>query len=148
MAIPAFDGILNVLPPHLGVAGTVTNLSPYDCTVVELCNRFATSLARKQILEGLLNLRAELFALGIQGFQWLDGSFVEDIETQAGRAPRDIDVVTFVSSPADPATLDTTVAQKPALLNRPYVKGTYFVDHFWVPLGAPPDQIVAITRYW
>ncbi|MDA1231040.1 MAG: hypothetical protein O2856_09720 [Planctomycetota bacterium] len=28
------------------------------------------------------------------GFQWLDGSFLEDIELGDGRPPRDLDVVT------------------------------------------------------
>ncbi len=69
MPIPPFDSLLNVLPPHLGTQGMVSHLSPYDCTILELCNRFASSPARRTILEGLLNLRAELFALGIQGFQ-------------------------------------------------------------------------------
>src|SRR5262245_49215124 len=105
MPIPPFDGILNVLPPHLGAPGMVLDLSPYRCTVAEVCDRFAISPARKRILDGLLKLRAELFALGIEGFQWLDGSFVEDIEAQEGRDPGDMDVVTFVANPADSAAL-------------------------------------------
>jgi hypothetical protein len=148
MPIPAFDGILNVLPPHLGAAGTVGQLSPYPCTPSELWVRFATTPARTQILEGLLDLRAALFARGIQGFQWLDGSFVEDIETQEGRDPGDIDVVTFVANPSDPAALLPVITANPNLLNRPYVKATYHVDHFWVPLGSPPPRIVEQTRYW
>jgi len=69
MPIPAFDGILNVLPPHLGSPTNPADLSPYACTALELCNRFATTPARKQILEGFLDLRAVLFGLGIHGFQ-------------------------------------------------------------------------------
>jgi hypothetical protein len=149
MPIPVFDGILNVLPPHLGDPRAINDLSPYACTTLELCQRFATTPARKQILEGFLGLRAALVALGIQGFQWLDGSFVEDIEAQEGRDPGDIDVVTFVANPADPAAFSAVVTgANPDLLNRPHVKATYHVDHFWMPLGSHPDRIVASTRYW
>jgi hypothetical protein len=149
MPIPAFDGILNVLPPHLGVGGAISTLSPYACTTLELCQRFATTAARKQILQGFLDLRAALAALGVQGFQWLDGSFVEDIEAQEGRDPKDMDVVTFVANPAAPAALVAAVmAGNPNLWNRPHVKATYHIDHFSLPLGSHPVQIVEHTRYW
>jgi hypothetical protein len=149
MPIPAFDGILNILPPHLGTDGKVENLSPYVCTMMELCDRFATTAPRKQILEGLLRFRAELLALGIQGFQWLDGSFVEDIEVQESRPPGDIDVVTFVAYPADPLAIQLMVnAANSSLLDRPHVKATYHVDHFWMPLGSHPVRVVDQTRYW
>jgi len=71
------------------VGGAINNLSPYVCTALELCQRFGTTAARKQILEGFLDLRAALTALGVRGFHWLDGSFVEDIEAQEGRDPGD-----------------------------------------------------------
>lgn len=41
MPIPAFDSILNVLPPHLGDPRDPTHLSPYPCTMGDLCGRFA-----------------------------------------------------------------------------------------------------------
>lgn len=148
MPIPPFDGIFNVLPPHLGDPRQISDLSPYRCTVTELCDRFGTSPGRKRILEGFLALRDELFALGIQGFQWLDGSFLEDIETQEGRGPKDIDVVSFVSRPADANALFTVLSAKPNLNSRAQVKGTYHVDHFWVPLGNNPILLVSLVRYW
>lgn len=148
MPIPAFDGILNVLPPHLGDPRRFADLSPFSCTVVELCDRFATTAKRKQIFEGFLNLRAELFALGIQGFQWLDGSFLENIELEEGRDPKDLDAVTFVTDPARLADLDTKLRTKPELLDRAHVKATYFADHFWVPLGSRVIDVVDQTRYW
>lgn len=95
MPIPAFDGILNVLPPHLGTNGKVEHLSPYECIMQEVCERFATSSQRIGILRGFLALRQELWSLNLRGFQWMDGSFVEDIEVQENRSPGDIDVVTF-----------------------------------------------------
>ena len=147
--IPPFDTILNVLPPHLGDPRLPSDLSPYPCTVVELCNRFATSPKRKSILEGFLNFRQELFNLNLTGFQWIDGSFLEDIEAQEGRDPGDIDVVSFTDSTMDLPALKTHIASSnPHLLQRAHVKATYFVDHFLMPLGSLPVEIVDQTRYW
>lgn len=148
MPIPAFDGILNVLPPHLGNPTQPHELSPYPCTTTELCQRFATSAARKSILEGLLNLRAELFLLGIQGFQWLDGSFLEEIETQEGRDPRDIDAVTFIIAPRTIRDIQSAFATRQQLLDLAWVKSNYLVDHYLLPLCSDPEVIVDNTRYW
>src|SRR4051812_6073428 len=82
MPIPHFDGILNILPPHLGDPRQIGDLSPYICSVAEFCDRFGTSARRVEILNGLLDLREALFGLGVSGFQWFGGSFVEDIEAQ------------------------------------------------------------------
>jgi hypothetical protein len=40
------------------------------------------------------------------------------------------------------------LASNASLLDHGYVKGTYHIDHFWVPLGYAPAQLVSITRYW
>ncbi len=149
MPIPAFDGILNVLPPHLGDPSNPADLSPFPCTVAELCDRYATSPKRKSILEGFLNFRQELFKIGLSGFQWLDGSFLEDIESQEGRDPGDIDVVSFTDSAMDLPALKIHIASlNPLLLQRAHVKATYFVDHFLMPLGSRPVLIVDQSRYW
>ena len=148
MSIPSFDGILNVLPPHLGDPRAATDLSPYACTMMELCERFALSPARKAILLGFLNLRKELRNLGVQGFQWLDGSFVEDIETQERREPSDIDVVTFVAKQNDLTEFKNLITPKPDLWKRCNCKAAYHVDPFFVPLCSQPEAIVENTRYW
>lgn len=148
MPIPPFDGILNALPPHIGSPKKSADLSPYRCTVTELCDRFATSPDRKRILDGFLNFRAELFGLGIKGFQWLDGSFLEDIEAVEGRSPKDIDAVTFVAEPSDPAVLDTTLNPRTDLWVPDQTKATYFVDHYHVSLGGAAERLVKRARYW
>lgn len=148
MPIPAFDGILNVLPPHIGDPTRPEDLSPYACTMAEICDRFPVTPKRKEILEGLLNFRAELITLGIHGFQWLGGSFVENIEAQEIRDPGDVDVVTYVRIPADLHSLDAKFRSKPALLDRTAVKANYCVDHFLVPLCSAPTRVVDLTRYW
>ena len=148
MPIPAFDVILNLLPPYLGTPCSSSTLAPYECTIEELCERFATTPKRKQILEGFLNFRAELLALGIQGFQWIDGSFMENVEVQQGRDPGDIDVVTFIRNPLLPNDLIVAFRQNPLLLSKRHVKATYLVDHFIVSLGSNPESIVEHTRFW
>src|SRR5258707_13269006 len=95
MPIPPFDSN-SVLPPHLGDPRLSNEISPYPCSSLELCDRFATSPDRVRILDGFLRLRALLRDHGMtDGFQWVDGSFLEDVENAEHRPPGDIDVVTF-----------------------------------------------------
>src|SRR5258708_2379253 len=99
----------------------------------EICSQFATSIRRKEILEGFLKLRKEFLDLGVQGFQWLNGSFLEAVELQERRPPRDIDVVCFAANPADPVALHGLIgSKKPELLDHDKVKATFSVDHFLV----------------
>ncbi|MCA9112214.1 MAG: hypothetical protein KDA52_19830 [Planctomycetaceae bacterium] len=148
MTIPAFDSILNVLPTHLGDPRKPNDLSPYPCTVDEVCGRFATSGPRKAILDGFLNLRRELFKLGVEGFQWLDGSFLEDIEAQENRDPKDVDVITFISKPVSQADFLTLQSTSHWLLDRNATKQQFSVDHFVVHLGSSPRLLVDLSRYW
>jgi hypothetical protein len=148
MPIPPFDSILNILPPHLGNPCQKTDLSPYSCTIEEICDRFATSDRRKEILEGLLSFREKILGIGVNGFQWLGGSFLEDIEAQEGRDPGDIDAVTFVAQPGKSADLLETLKVEPQLLKRAFVKSTFHTDHYWVPLESDPPLLVSNARYW
>ena len=92
--IPPFDHNL-VLPPNLGNPTNPAHLSPYPCTTLDLCERLATTPHRRGILGQFLDFRERLTTEGlINGFQWLDGSFLEDIEVRESRPPKDLDVVT------------------------------------------------------
>jgi hypothetical protein len=99
--IPDFT-ISSVLPPYLGT--TPTNgalMSPYETTLARIAGKLCASTQRKEILRGLLRYRQELANLGFTtGFQWLSGSFMEDIETLETRHPQDVDLVTFYQRPA------------------------------------------------
>ena len=86
--------------------------------------------------------------LGFLGFQWLGGSFVENIEVLEGRDPGDIDVVTFLSVPDSLAAIQATLTPKPELVQRKHVKTAFLLDHFWLPLCSKPTEIVDQTRYW
>lgn len=147
MPIPAFDSN-SVLPPHLGDPRLPDEISPYPCTALELCDRFAISTERVLILDGFLRLRGELRNRGMtDAFQWVDGSFLEDVENSENRAPGDIDVVTFYWS-LDPDFTSKLVTAFPDLRDHAKIKADFFVDHFPIDAGYHPELTVEATRYW
>lgn len=82
-------------------------------TLLDVVMRFGTSGERRHVLQGWLAHRAALHHLGlVSGFQWIDGSFVEDVETLRGRAPNDVDVVSFVDAPAALPLQDPALDQR------------------------------------
>lgn len=156
MTIPVFDGILNVIPPHRGDPTSPMDVSPYPCSALDLVDRFSTSPERKAIIDGFLRFREELLCLGIRGIQWIDGSFLEDVEADRGCAPGDIDVVTMVVEPfsaagmaCDSTTLGNLIINyNPMMIQPAFLKSNYSVAHYWLPLGIDPRQIVFWTKYW
>lgn len=97
--IPTFDQ-RGFLPPYLGSDGTTGNRSPYVATMVELVGALATTDPRRELVRGLLDYRQLLQNLGYTaGLQYIDGSFVEDVEAREGRPPGDIDVFGFLVRP-------------------------------------------------
>ena len=116
--------------------------APYPAALLDVVMRFGTSGERRQVLRGWLAHRAALHHLGlVSGFQWIDGSFVEDVETLRGRAPIDVDVVSFVDAPA------ALPLQDPALDHR-RTKALYKVDSYFVELTLPPEEIAQQAAYW
>jgi hypothetical protein len=81
------------------------------------------------------------------GFQWVDGSFLEEIEKTQNRSPGDIDVVTFYWSP-DPAFSTNLITAFPDIVNGAKIKADFFVDHFPIDVGYHPEATVEVTRYW
>lgn len=137
-----------VLPPIDAVDPTSANRSPYRVSLADLVLRFGTSKERCVILDGMLKYRAALHAAGlVTGFQWIDGSFLEHVEHLAGRAPNDVDIVTFYRiAPGD--TPDIVLARNPDLFDRVKAKATFKVDAFLVPLDADAAFLVANSAYW
>lgn len=67
---------------------------------MELVARFRTNDPRKALLRGLIAYRQHILSDGYdQGFQFINGSFVEDVEAIRGRPPGDIDVMSFLVRP-------------------------------------------------
>jgi hypothetical protein len=148
MPIPPFS-IDGVLPPYVGPSGpggSSQDMSPYEASAVEIVSTFGTSAKRKTILTHWLDHRADLRALGFQqGFQWLDGSFVEY------KDPNDLDVVTFVFRPPtaiDGAKFNALVTANRHVFDPTQVKARYMLDAFFVDLNAVPESVVSVSRYW
>lgn len=143
-----------ILPPFTGENATVRDeVSPYWATMDEIVDRYATGEKRNEILDGLLRYRRDLMEVGFTGFQWLAGSFVEDIEHLQNRHPNDVDVVTFLHRPPQlrgegtwQSFLQTHIAGQ--LFKARNTKRTYVCDCYIVDLDEPPGIVVDNTRYW
>lgn len=145
--IPVFDHNL-VLPPHLGDPVNPGHLSPYPCTAVDLCQRFGTTSERRAILAKFLDFRERLRGAGMTtGFQWLDGSFLEDVETKENRPPKDLDVVTVYWGYDLPFQVRLR-ATFPEVANPTLSKTNYSLDHYPFDAGYSPKLTLEQTRYW
>ena len=85
------------------------------------------------------------------GFQWLDGSFVENVESNQDRPPNDIDIVTFAGRPnnnIDSGEWKKLVANNSDLFIPEESKETYLCDAYFVDLNTHPIHIVNSTKYW
>jgi hypothetical protein len=149
--IPSFNASM-VLPPFVGDSpGLPAMMSPYKNTIASFVKRFATSAERTVLLKGLLSYREALRGAGIiDGFQWIDGSFVEDVERLRKRAPADIDLVTFASRPAavdGPDVMEWLASHGP-LFDQEFTKKNFYCDAYFVDLRKDGILIVDETRYW
>lgn len=147
MPIPDFD-YNNVLPPHLGNPTNPKTISPYKASIMELCTKFATSPERIEILKGFVNFRLDAIRNGINnGFQWIDGSFSENIEISENRSPNDIDVVSFVAN-ITPQVMSNITTHFQAFINPTTSKSIYKVDHYTVEFDRNPITTINATKYW
>ena len=122
----------SVLPPYIGLEpGVKADMSPYVVSMSDVVARFATSLERVAILRGLLSYRDAVRALGLtEGHQWLDGSFVEDVESVRKRPPQDIDIVTFTPILGTVAAKRELVQANLAIFDSRIARQTYRCDAF------------------
>lgn len=113
--------------------------APYFAPLQEFVTRFVTSLKRAELMEGFLDYRAALHQWGIsEGFQWINGSFVEDVERSSNpRSPQDIDVVTFYYG-------NETNTLNQQLFNPDITKENFDVDGYGIELGKPLDAGTAV----
>jgi hypothetical protein len=145
VAIPAWNS-LGLLPPIEADLPTSPNRSPYPVSLMDVAMRFSTSPERRAVLRGFLAYRAALHRLGLNaGFQWLNGSFMEDVETLERRPPRDIDVVTFPHTPENFTPTDDDLAA----LDHDTAKARFRVDGYFVELDDLPSRdLVTWSAYW
>jgi hypothetical protein len=146
--IPDFD-YNNVLPPHKGDPRIPSDLSPYTCTTLDMVQKFATSRERIEILTKFINFRIAIRQFGMQdnAFQWIDGSFIENIEAIERRAPRDIDVITFFFG-YNTNFLNNFVQNMPEFQDPVLSKHNYKVDHYPVEIDADPLSTLYAVKYW
>jgi len=142
-SIPAWNGA-GFLPPWASQGSPTANngRSPYHTTMLDFVRRFAITDARILICQGLVDYRAELRQLGVKGFQWLDGSFVENVESFRPQRPQpaDIDVVTFADFGPQHGSRLSDLSRRS--------KSQHQVDGYFVSLLDPPEKIVDRTAYW
>lgn len=145
VAIPNWTN-KGVLPPVNSLQATSAERSPYSVKLLDVVMQFATSPERCKILRGFLHYRAGLHSMALtQGFQWLDGSFSEDVELLENRPPKDIDVVSFVYVPAGFAPTQ----QELEVLDHDQAKSTFLVDSYFVEINLlPPDNLIKQSTYW
>lgn len=147
-SIPDWD-LHGVVPPIRLSAPTSRDRSPYSVSLIDFILRFGTTAARREIISGFLNYRDALRGVRIvRGYQWIDGSFIEDIETIEYRDPRDIDVVTLFHLP-EGETQETLLGRMPRLFQAEDTKIDYRVDAHYVQLNTDTtESLVDQITYW
>lgn len=144
------DGIV---PPYVGGDPTIpATMSPYRVTMPQFVEWFGYNRARLDILGRLLDYRELLTATGVVGFQWLSGSFVEDVEKLRQRPPGDVDIVSVVHRPPN-ATDDTDWISflggaSGYLFKNKEIKRVFGCDGYVIDLNDQVEDVVDLTRYW
>lgn len=133
--------------PPIGTSPTSRDRSPYKISLLDFYKRFAAiSPERKSLLNGLIDFRSELHSLGItEGFQWIDGSFLEDIEKIENRPPNDIDTVIFVEQ----YNTDNIEAVYSFFNDKDNIRTRFNVDSYHVWMNElSPRQLIDTSLYW
>lgn len=153
MTIPDWNmaGYVPPIDTRSGNDGTSCERSPYRVSMQDFVKRFGGNEERRKMLSGFLNLRSELYECGIiKGIQWIDGSFLEDVENTQGRYPKDIDVVTHAYLPDGKNQMEL-FHEKPNLFDQKKVKNDYYVDHYMFFIPCSPGSEFYFMRqvsYW
>ena len=147
-SVPNWDPV-GQLPPFVGSPTNAGQRSPYLIGLTDLVLRFGDTATRRRLLVGFLDYRAALFRAGIQnGFQWVNGSFIEDTVQHQRPEPRDLDVVTFFSLPHGVTQTQLTKAS-PMLFDQKTNRNQYGVDAYNVVLDAAKLPYLArVIVYW
>lgn len=133
--------------PPIGTSPTSWDRSPYKISLLEFYKRFVKiSPERKNLLNGLIAFRKKVHSLGItEGFQWIDGSFLEDIEKIEGRPPNDIDSVIFVERYND----DNIDEIYSFFVDKSNIKTKFCIDSYEVWMSELPQrQLIDTSLYW
>jgi len=83
----------------------------------------------------------------ITGFQWLNGSFMEDVETSKRRPPNDLDLITFFGGLSEDE-IDNILATFPEFGSPALSKINFHLDHYAIDYTIDPILTIEQTRYW
>ena len=111
--------------------------SPYEATLEEFVERFIINHDRAVLIQDSWTIGPALHHEGItRGFQWVNGSFVENVEEwqENAHTPNDIDVITYYYPPG---TQNPNVAP---LFWPPETKQRFHIDARGVQLGLALDE--------
>lgn len=157
MPLPSFD-LRGLLPPFVGADAATQDRSPYWATMPELVAAFGTTPHRCALLRNLIAYRALLAQGGyVGGIQFIDGSFVENVEALANRDPSDIDVFSILSAPprylTDPAAWQATglTFWNAEVANRDLNKQRFSLDTYAVlfeEIQVQPINYINQIIYW
>ncbi|RYC12416.1 hypothetical protein EUU22_11955 [Ciceribacter ferrooxidans] len=122
-----------------------------------MIHSLGTTPRRKQLLRNLLAYRALMYENGyVSGIQFLDGSFVEDVERHSGRDPGDIDVYSLLDAPArflqHPELWQTDEGFKfweDEIQNQPLNKARFELDTYALLIQELPfGNLLQDVMYW
>lgn len=128
----------------------ISGTAPYHASLDELVCRMGTSTERLDILSGYVAYRRELKSVGIiKGFQWVNGSFLEETQRFYKREPADIDVVTFFRLP-EGVNFKDLKQERPDLFDSDLSTAAYRVDTAMLDFIDQPfsDSICKTTAYY
>ncbi|WP_245282578.1 DUF6932 family protein [Chelatococcus daeguensis] len=147
-----------LLPPFVGIDATTSDRSPYWASLPELADAFGTTPHRRRLLRNLISYRSLLAEGGyVGGVQFIDGSFVENIEVVAGRNPTDIDVFSILNVPSkyrdNPSLWPSTGLSfwQGEVIDRDRNKQRFDLDTYAVifeDLHARPALLIRDIIYW
>lgn len=143
-----------MLPPYWPQIDPTNSygMAPYLASITEIAQLFGHTAERLEIMKGFLKYRRMLREAGIiEGFQWVDGSFVENCEALNGRSPRDIDVVTFAERPkafSDTPRWEEFIKRNSVLFDPQGIKRSFKCEAYYEDLNLPGQAIVSRARYW
>jgi hypothetical protein len=128
------------LPPFTGASAADPGMSPYAATMREVAQMFCTSQHRAELFNDWVRYRKALVSAGLSGFQWVDGSYCEDVERLLGRDPADIDLVTAIIRPVhlhNHAAWAAFFAANVSLFDRAQIKSNYRCDSLLIDVTFP-----------
>lgn len=135
------------IPPFMGVGARPEGRSPHPTTMVEVAKALGQTPERQKLLRGLIQYRELLRGHGLLGYQWIDGSFVTDVETHERRSPGDIDVVSFLILPPDQLVNDPEALGR-MLHDHPGNRARFGCDAYVVQMNSDGQADISLTAYW